>query len=47
MNKDLFSRNFIFSPLGGIMADRGDKKRLMVLLDMMYEIITLIMGIIF
>lgn len=39
--------SIILSPLGGIMADRGDKKSLMVLLDVTYGVITLIMGIIF
>lgn len=39
--------SIIFSPLGGIMADRGEKKSLMVLLDVTYGVITLIMGIIF
>lgn len=39
--------SIFFSPLGGILADRGDKKKLMVLLDGSYCAITLIMGIIF
>lgn len=37
----------LFTPFGGILADRGDKKRWMVLLDGTYCTITVIMGIIF
>lgn len=39
--------SIILSPIGGILADRGDRKRLMVILDGTYAVITLTMGIIF
>lgn len=37
----------LLSPLGGVLADRGNKKRWMVLLDGSYCMVTLVMGIIF
>lgn len=37
----------ILSPFGGVLADRGDKKRWMVLLDGSYALVTFMMGIIF
>lgn len=39
--------SFLLSPLGGVLADRGNKKRLMVLLDGSYCIVTMFMGTIF
>lgn len=39
--------SIILSPIGGVLADRGDRKWLMVILDGTYAVITLTIGIIF